>query len=157
MAPWEQPIFPTSGTNRLPMKPKRHAPRGPIKRHPMRGEDPMRQRCGAHSKRKGVLCTKMAIPGGTVCRYHGGGAPQVIAAAKGRLEALRTPAIAYLAYLLGQQEFPSAGLGAAKDVLDRVDGKAAETVRVIETTDAQIAALKEAQRKNAEAAARKRR
>lgn len=84
-----------------------------------------------------------------MCRYHGGAAPQVIAAAEARLEALRTPAIAYLAYLLGQQKFPSAGLGAAKDVLDRVDGKAAEVLRVVDTSEAQLAKLDEARAKNA--------
>ena len=135
----------------------KHAPRGRIKaRHPMSGVDPMSQRCAATSKVKHQPCGRMAIPGGTVCRYHGGAAPQVIKAAEGRLEALRTPAVAYLAYLLGQREYPSAGLGAAKDVLDRVDGKAAELIRVIESTEHDLATLKEAQRKNAEQAAKRR-
>lgn len=127
------------------------------RRHPMSGAHPMSQRCTARSKARQAQCGRTAIPGGTVCRYHGGAAPQVIAAAKARLEALRTPAIAYLGYLLHQREYPSAGLGAAKDVLDRVDGKAGETVRVIETTDAQFRELKEAQRKNAELAVTRRR
>ena len=140
----------------------RHAPRGRIKaRDPMREGHPMRRvprapRCQGHSKQTGKPCTQPAILGGTVCRYHGGAAPQVIAAAEARLEALRTPAVAYLGYLLGQREYPSAGLGAAKDVLDRVDGKAAELVRVIESTEHDLAKLKEAQRKNAEQAAARR-
>jgi len=130
---------------------RRHAPRGPIKaRHDlMSGRHPISQRCHARSKGTGRQCGRSAILGGTVCRYHGGAAPQVIAAAEGRLEALRTPAVVYLHYLLHQHEYPSAGLGAAKDVLDRTDGKAAETVRVIDTTEAQLAKLDEARAKNA--------
>ena len=54
--------------------------------------DPMRAdtspvpvpRCVA-TTRKGAHCTKAAIPGGTVCRFHGGAAPQVKAAAERRL------------------------------------------------------------------------
>ena len=42
-------------------------------------------RCHARSKRKGVQCGKMAIPGGTVCRWHGGNAPQVRRCAEERL------------------------------------------------------------------------
>lgn len=142
----------------MTVKAKRYAPRGPIKQHPMARTHPMavtQQPCRAHSKQTGAACKRMAIPGGTVCYWHGGAAPQVRAAADARLERLRTPAVAYLAYLLTQREFPSAGLGAAKDVLDRVDGKAAETVRVIETTDTKLAELKEAQRQNAMLARRK--
>ena len=93
--------------------------------------------------------------GGVVCRKHGGKAPQVLRKSAERLDALKPLAIRYYDWLLGQQEYPSAGLGAANAVLDRVDGKAAETVRVIETTDRQIAELKAAQRANAEAAKRR--
>lgn len=63
-----------------------------------------------------------------MCRYHGGAAPQVRAAAEKRLEDLRPKAIVYLDWLLDQREYPSAGLGAAKDVLDRNDGKPPESV-----------------------------
>lgn len=34
-------------------------------------------RCKAKSKSAGRQCTRMAIPGGVVCRYHGGNAPKV--------------------------------------------------------------------------------
>ena len=43
-------------------------------------------RCRAHAKSSGVRCKRLAIAGGTVCRWHGGGAPQVQAAARRRLE-----------------------------------------------------------------------
>lgn len=43
-------------------------------------------KCTARSKHSGKRCNKFAILGGVVCRYHGGGAPQVKAAALRRLE-----------------------------------------------------------------------
>lgn len=106
-----------------------HAPRGPVKaRAPHEPKNPMSQRCSAQSKQKHQQCGHWAIRGGTVCRYHGGLAPQVKAAAEKRLEDLRPAAISYMDWLLNQKEYPSAGLGAAKDVLDRNDGKPAEKV-----------------------------
>ena len=41
-------------------------------------------RCKAHA-RSGKQCRQPAVPGATVCRYHGGKAPQVIAAAAKRI------------------------------------------------------------------------
>ena len=117
----------------------KHAPRGRIKaRDPMTAQDPIRdprQFCRAKSKGAGRQCKHLAIPGGTVCRFHGGKAPQVMRAAQRRLDELKQPAIAYLAYLLDQRDYPSAGLGAAKDVLDRTDGKPTENVRMTVTGD----------------------
>ena len=89
-----------------------------------------RQKCTAKSGRTGAPCQKWPIRGGSVCGTHGGGAPQVRAAAEKRLEELRPAAISYLDWLLNQKEYPSAGLGAAKDVLDRNDGKPHESVAV---------------------------
>lgn len=52
-------------------------------RHP---SDPTRVRCQARAKsRDGAPCKFWSIPGGTVCRFHGGEAPQVQRAAKRRL------------------------------------------------------------------------
>jgi hypothetical protein len=42
-------------------------------------------RCSARSKTSGAQCAKNAIPGGNVCYYHGGNAPQVRAKAKERI------------------------------------------------------------------------
>jgi hypothetical protein len=42
--------------------------------------------CTAISKQSGQQCKRKAIPGGTVCRYHGGGAQQVKAKAAIRAE-----------------------------------------------------------------------
>lgn len=42
-------------------------------------------RCQATSKSTQLQCRRLPIPGGTVCRTHGGAAPQVIEAARRRL------------------------------------------------------------------------
>lgn len=75
-------------------------------------------RCTARSKRAGARCKQPAIAGGTVCRYHGGAAPQVIRSAKERLAALVDPAIARLQKLL-KSKHEVAAYRAVKDVLDR--------------------------------------
>lgn len=41
--------------------------------------------CKAHN-RQGGPCRQPAVPGAVVCRYHGGRSPQVLAAAKARLQ-----------------------------------------------------------------------
>jgi hypothetical protein len=52
---------------------------------PMSASDPKTKRqCSAHS-RTGKQCKRWAVPGAIVCRYHGGMAPQVRAAADRRL------------------------------------------------------------------------
>jgi hypothetical protein len=114
-----------------------HAPRGPIKsRDHIQGADPIQKkhlagdapRCTARTKHTKRPCANPAIKGGTVCRMHGGSAPQVKQAAMERLRALQHPALDALDWLLKQRDFPSAAMSAAKDVLDRTEGKPAETV-----------------------------
>lgn len=109
----------------------RHAPRGRIKARPHEQTEPIKARnqCTA-TNRRGVRCQRAPIRGGTVCRMHGGAAPQVKRAAERRLEELRPLAIRYYNYLLDQKDYPSAGLGAANAVMDRVDGKPAEQTKV---------------------------
>ena len=68
--------------------------------------------------------------GGMVCWLHGGKAPQTLRKAAERLDALKPAAIRYYDWLLDQREYPSAGLGAANAVMDRVDGKPAEQTKV---------------------------
>ena len=87
------------------------------------------QRCSA-TTRSGKQCAGPAIAGGTVCRMHGGSAPQVKAAARERLMALQPLAIQTLHNLLNREEFPTVQLGAARDVLDRTEGKAIESVQL---------------------------
>jgi hypothetical protein len=116
---------------------KHHAPRGPVKSKPIEGIT-RGTRCSAKSSRTGLPCRRYPIAGGNVCMMHGGAAPQVRKAAEKRLEELRQPAVSYLAHLLEQKEFPSAGLGAAKDVLDRLDGKPRESVALEHSGDVVI-------------------
>ncbi len=59
-----------------------------------------RRRCVGDSKQRGERCLNRPIPGGTVCRFHGGKAPQVVRSAKLRLAALVDPAIVNLAAVL---------------------------------------------------------
>lgn len=59
---------------------------------------------------------------------HGGGAPQVKEAAQARLMKLQHPALDALDWLLKQRDFPSAAMSAARDVLDRTEGKAPESM-----------------------------
>ncbi len=104
--------------------PQPHAPRGPlVQKDPIQLHDPMR--CKA-TTRAGRQCGSTPIRGGTVCRMHGGGAPQVKAAAMDRLRALQHPAIDRLGKLIDQEEFPTVAYAASRDVLDRTLGKPQE-------------------------------
>ena len=109
----------------------------------MAAVDPMAEKsiigkhhCTARSKQTGHRCRQPAIPGGNVCRYHGGAAPQVQQAARLRLAALVDPALNQLAKLLQDGEHPSVALSAVKDVLDRNGLKAPE--RIDATVEAQV-------------------
>lgn len=76
------------------------------------------RRCTATSKGSGNRCQQPAIPGGWVCRYHGGAAPQVKQKAAERLAALVDPAITRLGNLI-RSKSESICLAAVRDVLDR--------------------------------------
>jgi hypothetical protein len=82
-----------------------------------------KRRCTARSKTTGGQCRQSPIPGGTVCHYHGGGAPQVLRKAQERLAILVDPAITRLGELVQQTEYPSTAYKACKDVLDRTGFK----------------------------------
>ena len=86
-------------------------------------------RCKATS-RTGKRCAQPHIPGGTVCRYHGGAAPQVKKAALERLMELQHPAISRLSALIDQTDFPTVAYAASRDVLDRTMGKPRESVQM---------------------------
>jgi hypothetical protein len=88
---------------------------------------PVAVTCKAHN-RQGQRCKRTPIRGGVVCYYHGGAAPQVKASARERLMALQPLAIQTLHNLLHRDEFPTVQLGASKDILDRTEGKAAESL-----------------------------
>lgn len=52
-----------------------------------------RARCTATSKRSGDRCRNAPRRGATVCRMHGGSAPQVVRSARQRLAAMVDPAL----------------------------------------------------------------
>ena len=80
----------------------------------------MADQCTATSKTTDNRCTRPAIPGGSVCRYHGGAAPQVKAAAAARLRAMVDPALGALEVRHeGQAPGPQGRSNGGKEVLDR--------------------------------------
>jgi hypothetical protein len=82
--------------------------------------------CAAKSSRSGKRCRAQAIRGGTVCRTHGGSAPQVRNAAAKRIERLVDPAIDRLLKSLKSKN-EAVSLRAAQDILDR-NGLKCETI-----------------------------
>lgn len=76
-------------------------------------------RCTATSRKTGDRCGAMAIAGGRVCRYHGGGAPQIKRKAQLRLLELIEPAIATLAREMATAEKSADRQRAANSILDR--------------------------------------
>ena len=87
-------------------------PLEPLERH-------QKPRCQAMSKQTGQQCGNKAIPGGTVCRFHGGGARQVRNRARLNLLELVDPAIATLAREMATAEGSSDRQRAANSILDR--------------------------------------
>lgn len=70
--------------------------------------------------RNGNPCGNLAIPGGSVCRFHGGSSPVVKRKAALRLATLVDPAIAVLAReMTSTSNRPADRLRAAENVLDR--------------------------------------
>lgn len=92
----------------------------------MSGLNPLK--CRATSKRTHKQCGQSPIPGGTVCKFHGGAAPQVRAKAIERLMQYQDRAIDRLFGLVEQQAYPSTAYQAVRDVLDRTMGKPAESI-----------------------------
>jgi hypothetical protein len=85
--------------------------------------------CTAHAK-SGSRCKQPAIPGGAVCRYHGGSAPQVRNKAAIRLASLVDPAVAKLAKTL-KSKTESIALRAVQDILDRTNMKGDNLIRLL--------------------------
>lgn len=88
---------------------------------PIDATDPMdgRRRCTAHARSTGERCGNRPIPGGTVCRFHGGAAPAVRRRAKLRLAELVDPAIGTLARVMVKGSRDQDKLRAAEAILDR--------------------------------------
>ncbi|HXG89892.1 MAG TPA: hypothetical protein VNJ02_16310 [Vicinamibacterales bacterium] len=86
------------------------------------------RQCVARSKQANRRCQRAAILGGTVCRVHGGSAPQVKQAAADRLAELVDPAIHALEDALTQRQHWPALISAVKDVLDRAGLRPTESL-----------------------------
>lgn len=80
-------------------------------------KSPLR-RCTARSKRTGEQCKNRPIPGGFVCRHHGGASPQAKRKAHERLQELVEPAIEGLRIALASDDLVAI-TRAATAVLDR--------------------------------------
>lgn len=76
-------------------------------------------KCTAHSSQTGQPCRNNAIEGATVCRMHGGSAPQVRQKARQRLLEAVDPLMAELIRLALHGESESVRVAATKDALDR--------------------------------------
>jgi len=88
---------------------------------PMESNNPMERserKCTARA-RSGKRCGNWPLPGATVCRMHGGAAPQVKRAAQLRLLELINPAIATLAREMAQAPLSADRQRAANSILDR--------------------------------------
>ena len=101
--------------------------------------------CHATSKGSGNPCKRPAIAGATVCRVHGGAAPQVREAARLRLLALVDPALATLARAVRGKGKPTAvEIRAATEILNRAgmdltggDGSPVSTTVTVEFVGAE--------------------
>jgi hypothetical protein len=86
-------------------------------------------RCVAHRK-NGNQCLKAARRGATVCRFHGGAAPQVKAKARERLELAADRMAKQLLGIATGAESETVKLAAVKDALDRAGLSAKQNVEV---------------------------
>jgi hypothetical protein len=76
-------------------------------------------RCKALSKQTGKRCGQFCAAGFEVCKWHGGGAPQVKRAAQERLEAMVNDAITDIESLSKQRTHLPTAFNAARHILDR--------------------------------------
>jgi hypothetical protein len=86
--------------------------------------------CVAH-RRDGNQCGSDAVKGTTVCRMHGGSAPQVRAAARRRLLEAADPVAAELVRLALESDDEKVRLAACRDLLDRVAVSSPKQVEVV--------------------------
>ena len=86
------------------------------------------RRCRAHSSRTGLPCKNAALRGATVCRFHGGAAKHVKAAARARLENAAELMAKQLLGLAVGADSEAVMLAAVKDALDRAGLKAPSEV-----------------------------
>ena len=101
--------------------------------------------CHATSKSTGNRCGNPPIPGGKVCRFHGGAAPQVKAAGALRvMEALVGPILVEIARIIQDPDVAdTVKFAACRDILDRTGYKPVQQLEVltIGMVEAEIARL----------------
>lgn len=91
---------------------------------------PMPQKCSART-RNGDPCRAAPVRGATVCRMHGGAAPQVKAKAAQRLAERVMPMLATLDRIANDESLPPAvRLAAVRDWLDRAGIKEAIALEI---------------------------
>jgi hypothetical protein len=88
------------------------------------------RRCRATSRTSGQRCGKSAILGGSVCRFHGGAAPQVKAKAEQRLRIMVDPMLSKLHELAMQTDNLKVASDCVRDALDRAGIGALITAKV---------------------------
>lgn len=91
--------------------------------------NPQRRQCKA-VKSNGVRCGNPPIKGATVCRMHGGSAPQVRKKAAERLLAASDSLMAALLKIATSAESEGVRLAAIKDALDRAGFAPAQMVKL---------------------------
>ncbi len=100
--------------------------------------------CTAHSKQTKNRCRNGAIPGGAVCRFHGGAIPAVKAKAELRikeaLEAMLPKGMQRYEKLIDSEQ-DSVSLNAVKDLLDRTGHKPTERQEVMNYTPEDVETL----------------
>ena len=106
---------------------------------------PPQPRCTATAKQSGKRCQLKPIPGGTVCRIHGGSAPQVKLAARARLALMVDPALSLLEGFLSPAPTAPGDVRVEPDfellakvamnILDRNGFKAPTVIKVQRTLD----------------------
>lgn len=107
-------------------------------------------KCTAHS-RTGKQCGRLAINGATVCHMHGGGAPQVKAAAQARIMALVDPSLGVMYRELKRKTKHPNGVAVqvARDILDRAGFKPKDQIEISGSlADKVLAARKRAKPSN---------
>lgn len=85
--------------------------------------------CAGH-KKDGTPCKKNPIKGATVCRVHGGAAPQVRKRAQERLQAAADILMAQLLKIASSAESEAVRLSAVNSALDRAGYSAASMVKL---------------------------
>lgn len=110
-------------------------------KHPLPASTrPAPRMCSAHSKQTGQPCRQHAVPGTTVCHYHGGKSPHVLEAARRRIAEAAPGAVETLIYLSdggkeGMAVENTVRRMAASDILDRAGVKEASKIDVTGTID----------------------